>query len=119
MDGFIMGDPEQVKAMLQQRMEEQRLTAEEHTRRMDEFVEGLPEEQLKLLQTIVRQVIHNPEYGQYLNGWLSHMLKSKYGVCQFCGGKHESPEDWIAAHADNLPGVNGPAPWMKGHPDEF
>jgi len=119
MDGFIFGNPEEVQAELKKRTEEMRLTAEEHTRRMDDFVEGLNEDHLKLLQVIIRQCTANPDFGQYLNGWVSHMLKAKYSVCQFCGGKHETPEDWINAHADNLPGVNGPAPWMKGHPDEY
>jgi len=118
-DPFIFGSPEEVKEALVRRVEEQRLIAEEHTRSMDEFVEGLPEEHLKLLQVIIRQCAQNPDFGQYLNGWVSHMLKAKFSICQFCGGKHETPEDWIKAHADNLPGVSGPAPWMKGHPDEY
>jgi hypothetical protein len=119
MDGMFFGTPEEVHAALRQRAEEMKLTAEEHTRNLDDFMEGLDEGHLKLLQTIVRQIVHNPEYGQYLNGWLSHMLKSKYNMCQFCGGKHETPEDWIAAHADNLPGVDSPAPWMRGHDDNI
>jgi hypothetical protein len=98
---FPFGDvPEEVRQQMQQAADDQHALQESQVRELEDFIEGLAVDQAKMMRGIIRLATQDPSYGAYINGWLSHMLRFKFSICQVCGEKHEelSPEAIIAAH---------------------
>lgn len=94
----IFGVPEEIRQQMQLAAEQAQLTAEDQIRELTDFLDSVGENGALMLRKIMRACIHNETYAHYLNGWLSHLLHDRYHICQYCGSKHETPEDFLAAH---------------------
>lgn len=101
MDGFVFGSPEEIREQMARAAEQAQLASEAQIKELTDWLDEIGETGAMMLRKIMRTTIHDPQYAHYLNGWLSHLLYDKYKVCQYCGGKHESAEDFLAAHAPN------------------
>lgn len=96
---FPIGEvPEEVKAQFERQIELQRMNAEDRVRAQTDLMERLSADDLAIVRDFVRNAVADAQYGSYLNGWMSHILQSKYLICQFCGEKHETVEQMLAAH---------------------
>lgn len=92
--------PAEMQEHMRKQYEIQHALNESNVRRQDAFVEGLDEDQLRMFRGFIKSSLENPDYGQYMVGWVSAILKIKYNVCQYCGEKHESYEDLLSAHSN-------------------
>jgi hypothetical protein len=101
---FVFGVPEEIRQQMEQAAEQAQLASEASIKELTDFLDELGLEGTLMLRKIVRTCVSDLNYAHYLNGWLSHLLHDKYKICQYCGSKHESAEDFLAAHSGGLDG---------------
>lgn len=97
---FAFVSPAELHEHMRKQFETAHALNESNVRRQDDFVEGLDEDQLRMFRGFLKASLEAPDYGQYMVGWVSAILKAKYKVCQYCGEKHESYDDLLTAHPD-------------------
>lgn len=105
---FIFGGPPNPETQAQMEAERQRQLGAIHANLapLDAFIERATLEELTMLRGIVNTIIHNPESGHFLVGRIAERARGQYGICTFCNEKHETPEDFLAAHGPDG-GVKG------------
>lgn len=92
--------PPEVQQQMREQYENIHALNESNVRRQDAFIEGLDEDQLRMFRGMVRAGLDEPDFGNYMIGWISAVLKIRYNVCQHCGNKHETFEDLLNSHPE-------------------
>ena len=97
---FIFGGPPDPETQAMMEAERQRQLGAIHANLapLDAFIERATLEELTMLRNVVSTIIHNPDSGHFLSGRLAERARGKYNICTFCNEKHETPEDFLAAH---------------------
>lgn len=96
---FAFGVPEEMRQQMEAAAEQAQMASEAQIKELTDWLDEIGEHGAMMLRKIMRTVINDQLYAHYLNGWLSHLLHDKYKICQYCGQKHETAEDWLQAHA--------------------
>jgi hypothetical protein len=96
---MIFGElPPEIAEQMEKQRDLLRMNAEDQVARQTQFFENLSADDLMLVRNLIRGTAQDPAYGQFLNGWMSHLLSAKYNVCGFCDEVHETPEALFASH---------------------
>lgn len=93
--GFL---PPELQEHLRKQLETQNELNESNVRNQDTFIDSLDEDQLRMLRGMIQSAIDDNAFGSYMVGWISSILKYKHNICQYCGNKHATYDDLLAAH---------------------